>query len=127
MKALTVRQPWAQSIILGRKDVENRNWQTPHRGRIAIHAALAIAPPDDLAYFQTILKCEGDPAELMIENLPRGVILGTVEIYDVVQNHDSIWTMDAPFQWLFRDAIRFDKPIPATGKLGMWTWEEQPA
>ena len=38
MKVLSVRQPWAWAIIHGGKDVENRNWDTKFRGRLAIHA-----------------------------------------------------------------------------------------
>ena len=39
MKALSIRQPWASMIILGHKDVENRNWQGKHRGTLFIHAS----------------------------------------------------------------------------------------
>lgn len=38
MKALTIRQPWAQLIAIGAKTIETRSWPTKHRGRIAIHA-----------------------------------------------------------------------------------------
>ena len=37
-RALTLRQPWAWAVAAGHKDVENRTWQTPHRGCMAIHA-----------------------------------------------------------------------------------------
>ncbi len=38
MRALTIRQPWAWAIAVAGKDVENRSWQTSHRGLLAIHA-----------------------------------------------------------------------------------------
>lgn len=38
MRTLTVKQPWASLIVMGIKDVENRTWTTPYRGRILIHA-----------------------------------------------------------------------------------------
>lgn len=40
MKALTIRQPWAQLIAIGAKQIETRSWPTKHRGRIAIHAGM---------------------------------------------------------------------------------------
>lgn len=39
MKVLSIRQPWATLICLGVKPIENRTWQTKHRGALAIHAS----------------------------------------------------------------------------------------
>ena len=38
MRAITIRQPWAELIVRGDKDVENRSWRTRHRGPLLIHA-----------------------------------------------------------------------------------------
>jgi hypothetical protein len=38
-KVLSIRQPYAMLICAGVKTVENRNWKTPHRGKILIHAS----------------------------------------------------------------------------------------
>jgi len=38
MRAVTIRQPWAELIVRGEKDVENRSWRTRHRGPLLIHA-----------------------------------------------------------------------------------------
>ncbi len=42
MKAITLRQPWAWAIINAGRDIENRNWKTHFRGRVAIHAAAGM-------------------------------------------------------------------------------------
>lgn len=49
MRVLTVRQPWAWSIIDGGKDVENRirNIAGSYRGPVAIHVALQFADLPD--------------------------------------------------------------------------------
>jgi hypothetical protein len=39
MKALTLTQPWASLVALGKKKIETRSWRTPYRGALAIHAA----------------------------------------------------------------------------------------
>lgn len=39
MKALTVWQPWASLVALGKKRIETRSWSTSYRGRLLIHAA----------------------------------------------------------------------------------------
>ena len=49
LHTLSIRNPWAMEIILGRKDIENRNWkprlETPFR--LNIHAGKAF---DDNAF-----------------------------------------------------------------------------
>ena len=44
MKALTVRQPYANFIAEGVKTVEVRSRKTNHRGPLLIHAGATIAP-----------------------------------------------------------------------------------
>ena len=44
MKALTIRQPWADAIVHGTKRTENRTWKTTHRGPVLIHAGVAYDP-----------------------------------------------------------------------------------
>src|SRR5687767_9624159 len=39
LMCLSVRQPWAELIVAGRKRVENRTWKTNHRGLLGIHAS----------------------------------------------------------------------------------------
>lgn len=41
-KAITIKQPWASAIAFGGRDIENRDWITHIRGRIAIHAGLGF-------------------------------------------------------------------------------------
>jgi hypothetical protein len=41
-KALTIRQPWAELILRGRKPFELRSWRTNYRGPLVIHAAANV-------------------------------------------------------------------------------------
>ncbi len=36
MKALSIKQPWANKIALGEKTIETRTWQTKYRGPLLI-------------------------------------------------------------------------------------------
>lgn len=38
---LSIRQPWADLIVSGKKDIENRSWPTKFRGSFYIHAGKA--------------------------------------------------------------------------------------
>ena len=42
IKALTIRQPWAELILRGRKPFELRTWRTKYRGPLVIHAAAKV-------------------------------------------------------------------------------------
>jgi hypothetical protein len=46
VKCLSVQQPWAELIVLGRKRIENRSWRVHHRGPLAIHASSSRATWD---------------------------------------------------------------------------------
>lgn len=58
MLALTIHQPWAHLIAIGRKTIETRTWLTAHRGPLAIHASVQKPNPQLCRYFQI------DPAQL---------------------------------------------------------------
>ncbi|MBM4088241.1 MAG: ASCH domain-containing protein [Planctomycetes bacterium] len=81
-RALSIRQPWAELIMLGHKDEENRSRATSVRGRIAIYASLGT---DDLE--------EAEEYGLDADRLPRGVIVGTVELYDC---EEDAWKLREP-------------------------------
>lgn len=98
MKAISIRQPWAWLIINGwqvpslRKDIENRSWPTKLRGRVLVHASArqsrreydAVSETAKVIISETILL----PA---FEDLPRGGIIGSVEILDCVTESSSPW------------------------------------
>ena len=134
MKVLSVRQPWAWAIIHGGKDVENRNWLTHHRGRIAIHAGVKFDIPklDWENYIQgefgepwtSMANCYREAAYGPSRNVHFGAIIGTVEVYDCVRDSlcDSPWKADGDdfYCWLLRRPVAFHEPIPMRGRLGLW-------
>lgn len=133
MKTLSIRQPWASLIVKGFKDVENRSWRTPIRGEIAIHASASKTEDDwedaiiTASMIHTITFSEAE--KWLIEtignfdNLPRGVILGTVDITDCKREHTSLWHFDDNWGFYLQNAKEFKKPIPAKGKLGFWDFD----
>lgn len=42
MKALSLKQPWAELILLGKKTIETRKWNTFFRGAFLIHASKTV-------------------------------------------------------------------------------------
>lgn len=133
MKAISLWQPWA-SALFGPKRFETRSWQTSHRGRLLIHAAktwnyICVSSLHD--FWDRGILMRGDLDQLY----PRGVLLGTVELIDVLTT-ETIRTApwlesretelklgdfsDGRFGWQLENARRFKTPIPYRGAQGLF-------
>lgn len=149
MKALTVMEPWA-TLVFRRdangvpfKQVETRSWKTNYRGKLAIHAGkhklhksvdpFLCVTDENAAYFLEA-GITGDKA---LDELPYGAIIGEVELSDCIPMEElrngsyarpcefafGDWS-DGRYGWILSNPILYEKPIPATGKLGLWEWED---
>lgn len=116
MKALSLKQPFAELIVSGKKTIELRKWNTNFRGEFLIHASKI---PD-----QKAMKKFG------FEKLPLGFIIGKAKLIDVkkYKNEEehkkdkdkhlasSYW---GNFGFILENPKR-TKLIPAKGKLNFW-------
>lgn len=120
MKCLVVCQPYASLIIEGIKDIENRTWLPVYRGPLAILAGksrewiniLFMTEQNELS---RLLGCS-------TTDLPRGVILGTVELYDIGDagtEEKNKWA-SGPICWLLRNPRKLVTPIPYRGQQGLF-------
>lgn len=110
LKAITVRQPWANAILLG-KDVENRSRYFSHRGPLLIHAAKkvdesALTDPRILAL---------PPKELIL-----GQLIGVVTVLDCVRTSDSPWADANGWKLLLTNARPLRLPVPWRGQLSLF-------
>ena len=118
MKALSIRQPWANLILKAGKDIENRNWPTRFRGRILIHAAKGCtrAELEDALDFAED-SC-GTRYTVDLKTIHRGGIVGSVEIVDCVQSSASRWFVgDYGFVLRNPEILPFR---PMNGQLGFF-------
>lgn len=145
MKALTIRQPWAQLTLMldpsgmALKRVETRSRRTNYRGRIAIHAGLA----DEIFFSRCFARKEqphlvvaGFKSDMDIHKLPHGAVIGEVTIADCVPIEELWGTLYCTererafgdwskrrFGWILEDPVMYAEPVPARGQLGLWNWE----
>jgi len=121
--ALSVQQPWAWAIIHAGKDVENRNWRYPprYRGPLLIHAGKRWYDggfdATDRNLFQETVRRAGSTAHVPAD-MPRGGIVGIVDLVDVVQASVSPW-----FEGPMGLVLRNPRPlpfIPCRGSLGFF-------
>jgi hypothetical protein len=116
--ALSIRQPWAELIMLGRKSIEVREWWTEYRGLLWIHAAKMEDAELDRRFGFTTLY--------------RGGFIGQINLTSVVrfdrerwmrwqERHLSEGPMPATaYGWVLRDPIRLLQPYPARGLPGLF-------
>lgn len=148
MKALSVKLPWAYYIIYGvpfgvvkdnpngtqrvedsgkviLKDIENRDWPLPPwfelPQRIYIHVS---KKPDDMqAVMEFTIGKIGLPAMPIIlsysTRLPRGAIIGEVDVVECVTESKSPW-FAGPYGFILANPVAYETPIPCRGKLGFF-------
>lgn len=118
MKALSLKQPFAELILQGRKKIELRKWNTKFRGEFLIHAS---KKPD-----------EKSMKSFNFTNLPTGCIVGKatltdVKIYKNKAEHDKDKNLHlASEEWgnygFILSNVQITKPIPCKGFLGFWNF-----
>lgn len=116
MKALSLKQPFAELILQGKKKIELRKWNTKFRGEFLIHAS---KNPDKKAMEKFGFK-----------KLSLGCIVGKATLVDVKKyNDESEHKRDkrlhlASSYWgsygFILDNVKRVKEIPCNGRLGFW-------
>ncbi|MDA3812364.1 MAG: ASCH domain-containing protein [Spirochaetaceae bacterium] len=145
MKALSVRQPWANLIVHGIKDVENRSRRTNFRGRILIHSPKIedkepniISLPDRVRSLMSFIEENSTVDMSQVEYVNflhktwgpiwdvqhKSAVIGSVEIVDCIDDSSSVWSDFGSWHWILKDPILFDKPILGVkGNLGLWNYD----
>ena len=120
MKALSIRQPWADLIVQGKKTLELRSWTTKYRGVLAIHASQSFNPDECLAYGI-------DPA-----HLTTGALIGTVELQEIFALNAEMYASlqrehlaTNPFHpplygWRVAKSRALPQPIPTRGRMSLF-------
>lgn len=106
LKALSLHQPWAWAVVHGYKDVENRSWSTTHRGPLLIHASKRLDPEGFQFLWELGLH------RVLPDDLPRGRLVGSVRVVDVVRRYPSEWAFRGAYQWVLRSPREFRTPPP---------------
>lgn len=118
MKALSIKQPFAELILRGIKKIELRKWNTHFRGEFYIHAS---QKPNKKAM-----------ERFGFENLPCGCVIGKVTLKDVKKYENerehqkdkdlhlanSYW---GNYGFVLENPIKLNL-IPVQGRLGFWNF-----
>ena len=107
LRAISVKQPFADLIVRGIKDVENRAAPVGYRGPLLIHASRNVN--------RSAMKRYGYDGR----DVPTGAVVGAVELADCTEERGSEWHLRGQTGWYMRDARRLWKPIPFKGNVGL--------
>ncbi len=103
MKVLTIKQPFVDLILSGKKPLEIRTWKTKYRGRLYIHSSKS---PN-------------------LNGRYCGFILGYIELIDIIKMNKShekqahIEYIHNAYAWILEDP-HYINPIPLKGQLGIF-------
>ena len=132
-KAVSLIQPHAELIRIGKKTNETRSWPTKYRGEIFIHASKTRIP-----------KAVKQNAELLslierpLNELDRGcivaraIIVGCEKItpgfVDELRRVNPVELVCGYYDigryaWILTNVESLDEPIPIKGHLGIWNFE----
>jgi hypothetical protein len=118
LKALTVYQPSGWAIFHG-KDFENRAWPALVRGTIAIHTA-AEQPPQAYENFAAFIAAIPNTAKVPpYAELPKGKIIGLVDIVDCADKGESPW-FEGTHGFKLANARLLPSPIACKGYRRFW-------
>ena len=121
MKCLSLKQPFAELLVTGKKTIELRKWRTKFRGEFLIHASRTV---DESACRENGF----DP-----NSMTTGAVIGKAVLYDVKDYKSSGGFLadkekhlaskdylDDRYGFLIKDAIKFEKPMPMKGQLNFF-------
>jgi hypothetical protein len=113
--AISIRQPWAELILLGKKTIEIRKWNTTFRGTLYLHTG---KKPDGYRIL-----------DLGMQDAFRGGYVGTIDVSSIVPLTPRLWEhwrdlhlsngqfRNGLYGWIITHPRRFITPIPGPGSL----------
>jgi ASC-1-like (ASCH) protein len=117
-KCLSLKQPYAELVVSGKKTIELRKWNTKFRGEFLIHASKKLN-------MEACKRNKINPKLLTI-----GAIIGKAALYDVkVYDNESSLLRDKgkhfatnesannKYGFLLKDGRKFRRPYFVRGKL----------
>lgn len=116
--AISIRQPWAELIIRGKKTLEVRSWSTDYRGQLWLHTGKRGDPFNEEKYH--------------LVNLFKGGYIGFAFLEGVFPLDPERWQnwrpkhlVDGPYRlglyaWLLSHPKKFVSPLPAQGALRLF-------
>lgn len=115
MKALSIKQPWADLIIYGYKFIETRTWKTDYRGELLICSSKSV-DREAMDYFKDLFSQD--------HKFLTGKALAVVTLRDCIKmtkEHEASALCDLydGYSWILEN-IKPIEPFGIKGQLGLF-------
>jgi hypothetical protein len=120
VRALSLRQPWAEFVAEGMKVIETRTWSTRYRGSLLIVASKA-KPDWDAVYWEG--RNQEVQAQLMLRFGEALAITKLVDCRPMTKNDERAAMCklyNGANAWVLSDTRKIS-PFPVKGQLGLFT------
>lgn len=108
MKSLSVKQPYADYILDGKKTIETRVWNTKFRGEFLIHSTGAIVGKANLV---DVISYPADE-DFLADSKRHMVSLESLQKLG--------WVGRKKYGFILKDVKRVSKPFAVKGQLGFF-------
>ena len=121
MKALSIKEPWANLIINGYKEYEFRSFNIKYRGKILIHASLK--PASNINDFKN-LNLNYQPGFIIGEAYIDDSLMVTPKLKEELKTKNPLVysSIKGKYAWHLTNIKKYSHPIPAKGALNFWNY-----
>lgn len=132
-KAITLKQPWAELVVLGAKWIETRSWKTEYTGPLYIHASGHF-------YFSDLELCYQDedfhayipsPHTLQVGKIIGRVYLNGCReaeiVAEILDRRQLVFGDFSPGRWAWElsHPEKLANPIKCRGALSIWDFDDR--
>lgn len=140
VRGLTIKQPWAFAIAEGFKTVENRSRRTNYRGRLLIHAGLAVDHTVPIVRYSRDAAIRFDElggplnfwdARTIVPSafykpqptLSLAAVIATARLagcHEAIDGCCAPWGFPDQWHWELADIQPLERVVAKAGALGLW-------
>lgn len=128
MKVITIKQPFATLIAEGLKEYEFRTWKTKYRGEILIHASKNVNK-EAMKEFEHLNLEYPTGCIIAKANLTDCICIDNSMIKELKEKNQVVYKriinkIDSKKYGFKLENVEKVKPIPITGRLSLWDYDE---
>lgn len=127
-----MHQPWASLLVYGFKRFEGREWTNSYRGPLWIHATSKKPTQEEIDIvenqYRDFYACLGDQMPDFPDRYLTGVVVGRVDLVDVISHDEFLDTIPSKLQeptsasqhFVVRNPMYLDIPLRMAGQPGLY-------
>jgi hypothetical protein len=128
IRAISIKQPWANLIVMGKKDIVNRSWKMKINEDICKNWLLVHASTKYEIMKEVRIEIKEEIEKYECKKFPRSAIIGLMHINRIeerkIKERNNIWAIGSKY-WHIDAVLNFKNPIYVKGNINFWNPEEK--